>query len=439
MFYREEKKPPALKQPAALKNLDPIESFEILLKDKKLQEALSQIKQNLAYQASHYQKLATPLIAGVAAYYQMLPETSLYFSHRGGLLDRALYRTEAALSLMQQLMIRDESGLPSEDQKLWLYALFSASLLQGIGKLYTEYQITIHNGMGKLVKNWEPLIEDMHSVGDYYRYQFIREDSDSETLRKHVSVLLAQQLMPKEGFALLSTNPAIFKAWLALLEEDRDGAGSLSAILDRANAVTDQRYLSDYLDQHGHLLEHGNGRVGSFLDNVPENTVERERSIGAEFLVWIHDALASGKLVFNQEPIRAEIYPAGAVLSAEVYDMFLQEHLKLKSKFIVQRALSAWKEHLLVDHANTETDKKVSKIYLNNANLPETVKVYNPKTEKIDNVRTLDLVHDMEAYTRDYAREPILVHQLDLNGKWTGQEAAPVKQFQDIPSFKARG
>lgn len=438
MFYREEKKTQGSKKPALLKNLDPIESFETLLKDKKRQDALSQIKQNLAYQASHYQKLAAPLIAGVAMYYQMLPETSLYFSHRGGLLDRALYRTEAALNLMRQLMVRDESGLPSEDQKLWLYALFSASLLQGIGKLYTEYQISIHNGVGTLVKLWEPLLEDMRSVGDYYRYQFIREDSDSEVLRRHVSVLLAQQLMPKEGFALLAANPAIFKAWLALLEEDRDGAGSLSAILDRANALTTQRYLNDYLDEHGHLLEHGSGRVGTFLDNVPEHTVERERTIGAEFLTWVHDALASGKLVFNQEPIRAEIYPTGAVLSAEVYDMFLQEHLKLKSKYIVQRAVNAWQEHLILEQASTDAEKKVSKIYLNNANLPEAVKVYNPKTEKVDTVRTLDLVHNMEAYTRDYARTPIVVQQLDLKGKWTAKEDAPTQQHNP-PSFKPRG
>ena len=71
MFYREEKKAPAVKKPAALKNLDPIESFEILLKDKKRQEALSQIKQNLAYQASHYQKLAAPLIAGIAKHHSI--------------------------------------------------------------------------------------------------------------------------------------------------------------------------------------------------------------------------------------------------------------------------------------------------------------------------------------------------------------------------------
>lgn len=420
MFYREERKSPLAKKPAGLKNLTAIESFEVLLKDKKRQDALQQIKQNLTYQAGHYQKLVSPLIANVAMYYQHLPETSLYFSQPGGSLDRALYRTEAALNLMRQLMVKDQSGSPSENQKTWLYALFSASMLQGMGKLYTEYQVNIHNSMGALVKEWEPLLEDMPTVGDYYRYQFIREDRDSEALRKHITLLLAQQLMPKAGFALLSAHPEIFKAWLGLLEEERDCAGSLAAILDRADAVAMQKYLSDYLAENDYVLEQGSGRIGSFLDSVPENTIERERAIGAEFLIWVRDALESGKIVLNQEPIRAEIYPAGVALSAEVYDMFLQEHLKLKSKFIIQRAVSAWNTHSLLEQSETEHEKQtLSKLYLDNAILPESVKVQDKKTGHIATVRTLDLVHDMEAYSKDYPRRPTVVHQLDLGGAWT--------------------
>ena len=430
MFYREERKSPLAKKPAGLKNLDAIESFEVLLKDKKRQDALQQIKQNLAYQAGHYQKLVSPLIANVAMYYQHLPETSLYFSQRGGSLDRALYRTEAALNLMRQLLVQDESGLPSENQKTWLYALFSGSMLQGIGKLYTEYQVNIHNSIGTLVKEWEPLLEDMPTVGDYYRYQFIREDSDSEALRKHVTLLLAQQLMPKEGFALLSANPDIFKAWLALLEEERDSAGALAPILDRADAIALQKYLTDYLAENDYLLEQGNGRIGSFLDNVPENTLERERAIGAEFLIWVRDALESGKIILNQEPIRAEIFPTGVALSAEVYDMFLQEHLKLKSKFIIQRAVSAWNTDSRLEQSETPNEKQtMSKLYLDNAVLPASVKVQDQKTGHISTVRTLDLVYDMEAYSKDYARRPTVVHQLDLGGAWsTKKEEAPTRQ-----------
>ncbi len=438
MFYREEKKSPIAKKPMQFKNLEPIESFEVLVKDRKRQEALKQIKKKLAYQASHYQKLVSPLIANVAMYYQHLPETSLYFNQRGGALDRALYRTEAALNLMRQLMIQDESEQPSEDQKLWAYALFSASLLQGIGKLYTEYKINIHNNMGTLVKLWEPLLEDMPTVGDYYRHQFVREDSDSEALRRHINVLLAQQLMPKEGFALLSAHPLIFKVWLALLEEDRDGAGSLAAILDRADAFALQRYLSEYLEENNYLLEQGSGRIGSFLDTAPEHTVERERVIGAEFLIWVRDALSSGKIILNQAPFRAEIYPSGVALSAETYDMFLQEHLKLKSKFIIQRSVSAWNTHNRMEHSAVESEKQtISKLNLDNAILPETVKIQDPKTGHISTVRTLDLVHDMEAYSRDYARVPAVLHKLDLSGKWTTKTDEPAQQHH--LGTKARG
>lgn len=432
MFYREEKKSIIAKKPIGFKNLDPIESFEVLLKDKKHQEALYQIKHHLAYQAGQYQKLASPLVANVAMYYQHMPETSLYFSQRGGLLDNALYRTEAALTLMRQLMVQDEeTGLPTENQKVWLYALFSASLLQGIGKLYTEYQVNIHNSIGTLVKEWEPLLEDMATVGDYYRYQFVREDSDGETLRRHTTILLAQQLMPKAGLALLSAHPNIFRAWLALLEEDREGAGSLSAILDRGDAIARQKYLNEFLEENDYLLEQGNSRIGTFLDTIPENTVERDRVIGAKFLIWVRDALESGKFVLNQEPFRAEIFPAGVVLSAETYDQFLQEHLKLKNKFIIQRAVSAWNTRSQLENTDASHEKQtVNKLHLDNTILPETVKVLDTKTGHINTVRSLDLIHNMEAYSREYARAPQLIQQLGLDGKWTAREEGPTKRLQ---------
>ncbi len=438
MFYREEKKSGIAKKQKVVKNLEALESFESLIKDKKRHDTLQQIQKNLGYQTIHYKKLGLPLVANVASYYQQLPGTSLYFSQPGGALDRILYRTEAALALLRQLMIFDESGLPTEEQKLWSYALFSASLLQGIGKLYTEYQINIHDNQGNLVKRWEPLLEHMSEVGNYYHYQFVREDSDSETLRRHVTVLLAQQLLPKEGFAQLSAHPFIFKAWLALLEEDRDGAGSLAAVLDRADAFALQRYLSDYLAENSYMIEQGPGNIGSFLDTAPENTVERERVIGAEFLIWVRDALSTGKIILNQPPFRAEIYPSGITLSAETYDMFLQEHLKLKSKFLIQRSVSAWKTQHLRALSDLETEKQtLSTLDLDNAILPDTVKIQDPKSGHISTVQTINLVHDMEAFSRDYVRAPNPIQRLDQNGKWAANLETPVQNT--LVGRKSRG
>ncbi|PJD92454.1 MAG: hypothetical protein CK424_05995 [Legionella sp.] len=421
MFYREEKKTKPIKVPV-FKNMDPIETPDSLLKHKKRLQSIQHIKEQLAYPATQYQNLVAPLLENIASYYQSLPETSLYFSHRGGLLDRALYRTEAALHLMRQLMIHDASNLPSAEQKIWLYALCSAGLLQGIGKLYTEYKINLHNNMGTLVKAWEPLLEEMKTVGAHYAHTFVREDSDSEILRKHVTILLAQQLMPKEGFALLASHPIIFRAWLALLEEDRDGSGPLDAILDRANAITIQKYLSDFIDDHKHLLEQNAGRVGTFLDNTPEQSVEREQVLGAEFLLWVKEAFASGVLVVNQSPITVDIFPTGVVLSPEVFDLFIQEHHKVKNKVLIQRALNTWKHHQFMD--KNEDQALGNKVRLDLSVLPDTVSVLNKKTGQAHPVRTLDLIHDVDAYSR-YERAPVILPQLTTSGEWAKPDHTP--------------
>lgn len=430
MFYREEKKTKPI-NPHILKDKELVASKDLLLSEKKRQALLQQIKDSLAYQASYYQKFAQPLIEKVAVYYQYLPETSTYFGHRGGLLDRALHRTEAAVNLMRQLMRRDESNVPSEEQKVWLYAVFSAGLLQNIGKLYTEYKITIYDDLGTLVRPWKPVSEEMQTVGTYYSHTFIREDSDSEKSKYYITLMLAKQLMPKEGLALLEAHPDIFKAWLALLAEDRDGAGPLHAVLDRANALTLQQYLQDYRDQHAHLLDQTPGRMGTFLDNTPENTLEKEQALGAEFLLWIRDALASGKLVLNQPPLQASITVQDISLSPEVYDIFLQEHLKVKNKIFLQRALNTWKHHTTIDSNDAQHDKlSRANLHLDKAILPEKVKVYNSQTQRITTVRALDLVHDMEAYSRQYERTPVILPELNTDGQWTSSTEAQSPQIR---------
>ncbi|MCR9191389.1 MAG: TraI domain-containing protein [Gammaproteobacteria bacterium] len=427
MFYREEKKAKLI-NPSLFKDKELIENKDTLLKGKKRQALIQRLKEGLAYQATHYQNLAQPLIERVAEYYQFLPETSLYFGYRGGLLDRALHRTEAAVNLMRQLMVRDESDLPSEEQRLWLYAIFSAGLLQNIGKLYTEYQINIYDDFGKLVRPWAPIIEGMQHVGTYYNHTFVQEDSDSQALRHYVTLLLAQRLMPEEGFALLAANPIIFRAWLALLEEDRDGAGSLDAILDRANALADQQYLHDYIEKYGHLLDPNQARgVGSFLDTTPENALEKEQALGAEFLLWIQNALESGKIILNQAPLNVDVTHKNIALPPEIYDIFMQEHLKVKNKYIVQRAVNAWQHHLLTDKNDAQADRQSrANLHLDTSILPETVKIYSNQTQHITTVRAIDLVHDMEAYSRQYERTPVVLPQLNANGKWAvAQEQAP--------------
>ena len=425
MFYREEKKTRPVKSIPLVKSLELIESHDKLLKDKKHPELIALIKKNLAFGADDYKKLALPLIENVARAFQHLPETSLYYSGRGGLLDRVLNRTEAALGLMQALLVKEDGNMPSEEQKLWLYVVFSAGLLRGIGRLYGEYKVKIYDEMAVFRSFWRPLHEDMSAIGSYYSYEFSREED--QNARKHITLLMAQRLMPADGYERLSAHPAIFYAWLALLEEDRDGSGPLDAILDRANAIAAQRYLMAYVEEHEYLIDNSMGRVSSFLDSTPESIIEREQAIGAEFLLWVHDHLADGRFILNKPPMHAEIFPSGVVLSPEVFDMFVQSHLKFKNKFAVQRAAQAWNKHnqeaLGEDGLQAQT---LSKFKLDNAVLPEKVTVYSSKTEHLSTVDTLDLVNDMQAFARDHEQKATRLHQLERDGQWSiVEEKAP--------------
>src|SRR3990167_6890450 len=119
LFNRNENNPRVIarKSPHALIT---IEQPEQLLNDKKRQALLGKIQDMLGLSDQQYTKWAKTLINQICHYYQLLPESSLYYSHRGGLLDRALNRAEAALTLLRQIMTLPDDDHPSEAQKPWL-------------------------------------------------------------------------------------------------------------------------------------------------------------------------------------------------------------------------------------------------------------------------------------------------------------------------------
>ena len=421
MFYREEKKPtPTRKRP--LKNLEAIVTHDVLFQDKKRQELLENIQKNLGLSKSDYKKFAQPLIETMASFFQNLPETTLYYSHSGGLLDRALNRTEAALTLMQQLLVRTKESEPlSEQQKLWLYAVFSAGLLQGTGKLYGEYKVDLYDKEEQFVQVWRPIHNNMGDHGTCYDFEFTRDINESG--RTHVTVTLAMRLMPEQGLTWLSSSPVVFYTWLALLEENKDGSGALDAILDRADAMAYQRYLLLYLEDRKHLLEQNENRLGTFQDATPETILEKERVLGAEFLLWVHNKLADGRLLLNQASREAMVTPTGVVLSIDIFDQFMQEHLKVKkNKFALQRAVRTWQRDSATHKASQQEQHSVTQIKLDNALLPETVKIISARTDQISTVRTLDLLHDIQAYSFEHNRVPILLQQLNAHGQWIAEE-----------------
>lgn len=343
MFHRYGKKG-RLTTTKALKDLIKIESIEHLLADDKRQQLVQQIKDNCALEAPRFDSLCQNLINNLINHCQNLPETSnSYYSLPGGMIDHALNRTEAALNLFKKYLILNDQTSYSEEQKLWQYALLSAALIQGIGKLCVDLNVDLYDLNGQLLKQWNPLLESLVHIGRYYTYEFNKE-SDLD-FRRRLNLLLAKNLMPQSGFAWLASNHQVLAVWLALLHEDPYSAGTLGAILIRADAIALQRYfnqmnLKNFGARSGRL-----GRISTFADGSAESTPASEQQTALNFIQWLGKALESGIVMINKAPLL--MVPGGLLMCAEMFRLFVREHPEYKNWQAVQHAFLTLGLHVM--------------------------------------------------------------------------------------------
>lgn len=337
MFHRYGQRGKPLEK-KALKDLNRMVPAGLLLSEERRTVLINQIKTLTALDESRFESQVQLLINNLIAHCQSLPETSnSYYSQPGGVLDYALNRTEAALGIFQQFVINEAAPELSEEQKLWQYALLSAALMRGLGKLYIDYKVELYDDQARLIKEWNPLLESMSASGSHYRFEFDNEGADD--FRKRLNLLIARFLMPAAGFAWLAENPEVLAVWLALLNEDYEGAGTLGAILIRADAIAIQRSfiqmgMGGFSNRSGRF-----GRVGSFSGGQPESIVEIEQRLGLEFLQWVTKSLESGLIMINKPPLF--MVPGGMLMTADLFKLFIRDNPEFKNWQAVQNAFLA--------------------------------------------------------------------------------------------------
>jgi integrating conjugative element relaxase (TIGR03760 family) len=398
-----------------LRDLTGIVPPKVLLSEAKRAALLQKIEESAALDSSRFETLCIKLLHNFAHQCQSLPETTnSYYTLPCGMLDYALNRTEAALHLLRQNMVQDPHADLSEEQKLWLYALFSAAILQEIGKLKLDYHIELFDTNGYLTARWNPLLERLPSHAKYYHFEFIHNNEDD--LRKRLNLLLAYQLMPESGFAWIAEHPQVLAAWLALLNEDPNSAGMLGLILERAKAIAIQRDLNTFLVRH---VASGGGsggrahRISRFIETTPGNPAEKERLLGAEFIKWLTGELEKGRFSINKIPIM--MLPAGLHLTREVRDFFMREHPEIKHWQAVQKGLISL--GLLQQGGLSEQNGIVLEKFA--VVLSEEVQMYNPATGKEMNLSAIDVMRIQQAPTNP---EPL--RHLAPSGEWQVAELA---------------
>ena len=309
---------------------------EMMLQDEKRADLWAQITEASGLDPQRFASESVPLVNNFMDHCQLLPDSSHnYYSEPGGLLDYSLNRTESALKLFHQFVLPDGQGELSEIQKLWEYVLFSAAILQGIGKLYIDYSIKIYDKHGQFLAPWNPLLTSMTSQGSHYSYE-LEKESDIE-FRKRLNILMARLLMPATGYAWITSNPEVLTIWLALLNEDYYSAGTLGAILIRADAIALRRYLNGLQIRNYGTRSPRQGRISTFSGGVPDQVGEIEQQLGIEFIQWLTRSLESGLIMINKAPLL--MVPGGMVMLPEMFQLFARESPMFKNWQALQKSV----------------------------------------------------------------------------------------------------
>lgn len=437
MFHRQ-RKTFLSSQAKSLKDLTGFVSATQVLAEEKRKVLLHKMKELIGLDSSRYDSLCVVLIENLVNYCQYLPETShSYYSQPGGLIDHALNRTEAALSLFKEFVLLGELNALTEEQKLWQYALYSAAILQGIGKLFVDYRVHLYDVNGQPLKQWNPLLESLVNTGNYYDYDFLKEPEVE--FRRRLNLLLARTLMPVSGFSWLAEHPQVLAVWLALLNEDSRSAGTLGAILSRADAIAIQRYFSEFLIRTASARSGRFGRAGTFSGGVPAALSEKEQIVGIEFLQWLQKGLDEGRIMVNKAPLL--MVPGGLLMSQEMFQWFVRENSEYKNWQAIQKGFLSLGLHgcgadggLISRFEQAQTNEMHSGVVFSNFGvaLPGTVKAYHLSTGKTETLSATDLIHRSQYTSQFNSRHQTMsvasLEKLSASGQWLVVEGGPLMQ-----------
>lgn len=400
-----------------------------LLSNGKRQALMMKITASCGLALPRFDALGLTLIQNLIDHCQSMPETSnSYYALTGGLLDHALNRTEAALSLFRNYIVNEPETDLSEEQQLWGYALLSASILQGISKLQIDYHVDLFDKNGQLLKKWNPLLESMGESGSYYQFEF--QSEGDLNFRHRLNLLFARLLMPVSGFNWIASNPQVLAIWLALLNEDTRTAGTLGAILIRADAIAIQRYFTEgmVIGQTGGRPARPN-RLSRFIDPVPA-TLEQAAQGGVEFIQWLTNQLKSGLIMINKAPLM--MVPGGLLISPELFKLFIREHPEYKNWQAIQKSFLALGLHQL--NADGEATSRFEQpdaeemlegiIFSNYAvALPDQMKLHHSNTDMISSISAIEVVHmgqlsHQNFYQKERGAHTTALPHLSAKGTW---------------------
>ncbi len=437
MFKKAKAQKPKSK-PQPLTALTAINNSATILGYNKRQSLVGDIKKHMNWPANEFDQFAQPVLDYFINYCQQLPESQItFYGHAGGMLDYALNRCEAAMAIFKGYLIPDEQGGYSEIQRLWQYALYSAALLKGIGKLWLDFTIKVYDDQGHFLSDWNPLYESLASKGRHYQYHFVK--NLDEDFRRRLNLFIARQIMPISGFNWIASNAEVLATWLALIHEDPHRAGTLGILLINSDAIAIKRYLHR-LASAGTAAGTGGrsfNRIAAFSHKANQSSITAEQEVGITFIEWMIKSLEDGTLMINKAPLM--MVPGGLIIHSDMFKHFMQKNPQFKSWQAVEMGLLSLGVHQV--GANGKTHQRFE---LNNGQsiidgvvikdyavmLPDKVSVMNPQTgetQRLSSTEVINQTHNLAHYEKMGVASAIAqLHALNSKGDWKKASAEAI-------------
>lgn len=192
-------------------------------------------------------------------------------ANEGRLLERSLRRSYGFIrECAPKVMANDGFGF---DPDRLNFALYTAALLHGVGRVCQDRLIVQCDSGGKYKNTWYPVCGAMTT--DFYKVRAIK--SLDEEYVKSLHTVYAQVMMPSLGMAWLMEDDRLFLLWQRALEDLQTGFGELEIDLNVDKLAKDVE--GDF------ELDHNQVAI------IPPDTLEAEK-----FLAWLKEQINNNKL-----------------------------------------------------------------------------------------------------------------------------------------------
>jgi|GEM_PF-5165433 hypothetical protein len=182
-----------------------------------------------------------------------------------------------------------------------IYALFTAALLNGVGRTFQDKIVHVCDSKGKFQGTWFPNAGLM--IEGHYRVRASRSLPDDYCQQLHI--LYAQVIVPKMGLSWILEDAKLYMWWVKALEDIEQGFDQLEIDLDIEK------------------LAKGVGEEFNFEKETP-SIVPVETLEGEKFLAWLLDRVKNNPNLINTEG--SGLYHGQNGLLVEI-DQLISEYL----------------------------------------------------------------------------------------------------------------